>query len=550
MPTAREHTTYTTVSGRNTPAMHSQTHQPRPQYFISRVNGPLVPLIPADELPFNIRLQNVPRTLPFDQTYGMQYIGTVPSTGLTYKLEDDSVALQRSVSQPSAPLANGSSPAPVCSQSDKATPMKQFLAPDAAVRQTLAQKALATYPTATATLQPPPPKRPVSAHETATSWRSSKPVISKPSADKAQALIDAVISSDSGAAEAARIGYIPRSTSPPPSGVLPDQEKKEYCTYWIRRGECDYMQQGCLFKHEMPDLVTLKKIGIRSVPRWWTERNSATKFAGSGGDGKASVGPIVKSSVWLDRKSKDESESEDEDDDDGSAGLRSGAEKVGVTTTTTVKKLTEPVKGWAASTSKKVSPSMSGPTNRASVIADDVSPAPDDHRKYSTTSDLIDFAPLSFTPSPTPSPSLTSSASVTSSPGSSHDAPLTPPTPALDDTSEARHSASLSSTATTSTTRVFVPKGESPAHHISAAKKRESASRQQTRREAALFEQQRQKQKASTAKDVSMASQHAAPLHHVHGQGAKRGAGASNGCRVRRPANPVTALVEGSVGRK
>ena len=53
----------------------------------------------------------------------------------------------------------------------------------------------------------------------------------------------------------------------------PARGKKIYCNYWLRKGECDYMQQGCLYKHEMPlDKVTLASLGLREVPRWYRER--------------------------------------------------------------------------------------------------------------------------------------------------------------------------------------------------------------------------------------------------------------------------------------
>lgn len=53
---------------------------------------------------------------------------------------------------------------------------------------------------------------------------------------------------------------------------IPRKEGKVYCTYWIARGECHYTQQGCRFKHEMPDLETLREImGRNSYPKWWLE---------------------------------------------------------------------------------------------------------------------------------------------------------------------------------------------------------------------------------------------------------------------------------------
>lgn len=51
--------------------------------------------------------------------------------------------------------------------------------------------------------------------------------------------MDAIAGSDP--VTAARIGYVPRRPLPP-SGAEPEQEKKVYCTYWIRTGECDYTQ--------------------------------------------------------------------------------------------------------------------------------------------------------------------------------------------------------------------------------------------------------------------------------------------------------------------
>ncbi len=52
-----------------------------------------------------------------------------------------------------------------------------------------------------------------------------------------------------------------------PSGITRRPAKKEYCTYWIQRGECAYVATGCKYKHEMPDLATLRTLGFNSYPQ-------------------------------------------------------------------------------------------------------------------------------------------------------------------------------------------------------------------------------------------------------------------------------------------
>ena len=62
---------------------------------------------------------------------------------------------------------------------------------------------------------------------------------------------------------------------------------KEYCSYWLRHGECDYAQQGCLYKHEMPlDRGVLEKLGLRDIPRWYREKHGLASYLG----GNVSVG--------------------------------------------------------------------------------------------------------------------------------------------------------------------------------------------------------------------------------------------------------------------
>ena len=74
------------------------------------------------------------------------------------------------------------------------------------------------------------------------------------------------------------------------SGKPSNDSKKVYCTYWLRTGECDYMQQGCRFKHEMPDFETLKSLGFREVPKWWTDSQTG---ANANADTKTATKPAI-----------------------------------------------------------------------------------------------------------------------------------------------------------------------------------------------------------------------------------------------------------------
>jgi hypothetical protein len=65
----------------------------------------------------------------------------------------------------------------------------------------------------------------------------------------------------------------------PPSGILPDPKKKEYCSYWLRTGECDFIAQGCLYKHEMPDREKLRQLGFtRGYPLWYQEKRRLRNY--------------------------------------------------------------------------------------------------------------------------------------------------------------------------------------------------------------------------------------------------------------------------------
>lgn len=430
-----------------TPTQAQQTaneFSPRILYFISRSNGTLVPLIPADELPFNIRLLGVPRILSPDQIYGLQHVGSVPYTGLIFKPEHDAV-LQRSNSQP--PMShtrNFSGSGTMQHSSAYTTPTKD--------------NSMVPYPPFQLKTQHSLPSQPLSApiHELATTWR--QPPTSAHNPDKTQDMIDAIINTPSGAETAARIGYARKSTAVPPSGKLPNLDAKVYCTYWVRHGECDYTQQGCLYKHEMPgSLEELKAIGVKGWPDWWKQKNAQLKF---GVAKPMVVGPVSSVADWLKGKKGVESDEEEERSGDESEEAEKEVKKVcgssvkilkkpeATTTPTKQSTITQPANDKLFSESAR-KPSILPNANE--------NPSSETPRKPSLTGDLISFASLS--------PTLTLSPKTTTS--STNPSPtLTPLTP-----SSCTSSPSLPQP---SPKKIFIPAKETPDPHITEFKKREA----------------------------------------------------------------------------
>ena len=74
-----------------------------------------------------------------------------------------------------------------------------------------------------------------------------------------------------------KLGTVPPTYQPRTPGVLGN---KEYCSYYLRTGMCDYMQEGCKYKHEYPeDEETRRRLGLgREIHRWLREERQAQAF--------------------------------------------------------------------------------------------------------------------------------------------------------------------------------------------------------------------------------------------------------------------------------
>ena len=382
----------------------------------------------------------------------------------------------------------------------------QFLPPDSVARQTYTNKNNKNG-VGNGVFQQALPHRPLSAHELATEWRKS--ATSNPT-DKTQDVIDAIVGTHSGAEAAARIGYQGKiNPTHNPSGIVPDPEKKEYCTYWIRTGECDYAQQGCMYKHEMPDDEKLRALGFRKKPQWWQEKDRVVRPSSE----KTTVGPIVRPAVWL-KQAKGSDPDVGSDADESSAAGTSDGRSMSVASVCGEK------------TSKldvKVDLSQSPSTL-------DKGKDPINTRKQSTTGDLIDLASLS------PIAASSSTWNLLSAGGSGessngkvtlqvgcHDKPSV--NKSIVTTSKAKKGATrtnipqkLAATVDEIDTdhrahQIFVPAGESAATHIVQASKKAGSRKRVDKTETAdSLEQQiqaMQKAKHATAAAGLMSSKYA-----------------------------------------
>lgn len=222
----------------------------------------MVPLVPVDQLP--VQLQGIPCHLSHRQ---------ISDQGWKFVTETDELASQMTLRGPNLNVPSHDASAAVSNQDSK------YRAPDYRVRSEI-QHADTSKGILKESLAPR--MSTLSAEESGT-IHVNRSEQSKSLADSFAAIYQQ---------EAHRLGYRPSH----PSGIRPDQSKKEYCTHWIKTGECAFISIGCKYKHEMPTSEKLRALGFtRGVPRWWKEKSAI-----------ASRGP-----TWMQRRIADGSENSD-----------------------------------------------------------------------------------------------------------------------------------------------------------------------------------------------------------------------------------------------
>ncbi|KAG9556244.1 hypothetical protein KCU77_g6611, partial [Aureobasidium melanogenum] len=175
------------------PATSTQsTLAPKLKFFIERNDGSLVPLVPVDELPDDVRLIGVPLSLSACQANDMLFLGHDSSVGRKFS-HAGAISIKETVASSLAAM--------------KYTPQAGVAPHSRHVNQHMHTQPL---PAPTSAFVPTPKPLGLS---------KSKPLYNE--------------------------------YPLPPSGIEPDPSKKIYCTYWIQNGQCGFTQQGCMYKHEI-----------------------------------------------------------------------------------------------------------------------------------------------------------------------------------------------------------------------------------------------------------------------------------------------------------
>lgn len=243
----------------------------KPMFWLARQNGAIVPLIAMDEIPHNIRVEGVPRVMNVQDVHGMVGIGEYPSRHRLHHIYD----INKSLSNPLHPsnLFNGVKEATTDGKEHPSTP---------------------------------PPKVPVEAFPRP---KKAYGIGEQPPSDDGATTAKGLVKLSGGDGEKEAYGEFQKlpewKDTTKLDSRLPPPGKKVYCSHWMRTGECDYVQQGCVYKHVMPfDLPLLNALGYQDIPKWYREKFGIGKLTAAPGSGASMGGKSSKSAAAFQRMGK------------------------------------------------------------------------------------------------------------------------------------------------------------------------------------------------------------------------------------------------------
>jgi hypothetical protein len=240
----------------------------------------MVPLIAIDELPPTINIRGVPRSLEAKDLTGMTCAGAADSRHRTYIVD-----------MPNDPPASRTPPTPTGHSLNDSL---------------FATSAYTMRPTTNPNIFPQPPK--------AYGISEQMPSHIKSPVTGNQVPISSFTNPNPSSAFTAPL-RVDRNPGPNPLPPWQDATSvpmkaapgiKEYCSYWLRYGECDYAQQGCLYKHEMPlDRDLLEVLGHRDIPKWYREKHGLGSFLAGGNGISGEKGECMERSWRIAKEAED-----------------------------------------------------------------------------------------------------------------------------------------------------------------------------------------------------------------------------------------------------
>lgn len=242
----------------------------------------MVPLIAMDELPIHVQIGNVPRLLSSFDIPGMTSVGVHDSRHRYYAVESINSPRPTPINSPRPTLLNSiHAPASYHGQTSGLRASK----PD------LGRGNYVPFPPATTTtpLNASNAEGSQLAGTNSTRCTSTGASVTDESKGSDTTATHRHSTPNAASATAAAPGAWRQHAQPLDSAS--QSGAKEYCSYWLRRGECDYAQQGCIYKHEMPeDLETLERLGFRDLPAWYRQIHGMGSLLVNGGRNTPSFG--------------------------------------------------------------------------------------------------------------------------------------------------------------------------------------------------------------------------------------------------------------------
>ncbi|KAK6365887.1 hypothetical protein LTS17_010853 [Exophiala oligosperma] len=234
----------------------------KPQFFLTRQNGAMVPLVAMDEMPIHVQIRGVPRSLTAFEIAGMTPLGLVESRHEYHIVE----AMNNMNNIGHRNTTTGQKPTDL---SSSFVPPQMRLAPCPSPIVKFPGNTEHLSETGSASLSTEEGKtstRPGSSGESSIHSDAALPAVPawrQNATTNVTATTSKVEESKNAGNTATTAGNVP----------TPLTGKKIYCSYWLRKGECDFAQQGCIYKHEMPtDLETLQSVGFTDIPLWYRQR--------------------------------------------------------------------------------------------------------------------------------------------------------------------------------------------------------------------------------------------------------------------------------------